>query len=54
MANINDLKRQNDEKAERILNMEQQYFINDTKLNQTKQENMDLVDSYSKIIRNSN
>jgi len=45
-ASLNDFKRQNEEKAERILSLEHQHFINDTRLNQSRQENLELVETY--------
>lgn len=45
-VSLNDLKRQNEEKAERILSLEHQHFINDTRLNQSRQENLELVETY--------
>ena len=50
---IANLKRQNEEKAEKILELEQNFYLQDFTLNETKQENIDLIENYSKLIRNT-
>lgn len=48
---IDELRRQNEEKSERIMELQAEQLLQDININETRQENLDLIHNYSEISR---